>query len=273
MLTVKRAATAGSLSRFVIGAYDMDSGLNTATLALTLNRALPGFPAGANLAAGIVITEGGTVTINLPVPLNLTDGDVTATLQIRDMAGHLTRIVRTYKANPAICGSLSSTGQFFDVTGGAGNIVVTAPASCSWSASSNAAWVAITSSGGGTGSDTVSFDVHENLTVAPRTATLMIAGRTVTIIQDGGLGDNCLYTIAPKTATVGRSGGSGSLAVSCERRCAWQATSNAGWITITSLGMGIGDGAVNFSVAANTTGSSRTGTITAAGKVFTVKQK
>jgi hypothetical protein len=121
--------------------------------------------------------------------------------------------------------------------------------------------------------DTVSFEVRENLTATPRSTTLMIAGQTVAIIQDGGLGDNCAYSIAPKTATVSRSGGSGSLAVTCEQRCAWQATSNAGWITITSSGMGIGNGAVSFSVTANATGSSRTGTITVAGKVFKVKQK
>ena len=271
--TVKRAATAGSLSRFVIGAYDMDSGLNPATLALTLNRALPGFPAGANLAAGITITEGGTITINLPAPLNLTDGDVTATLQIHDMAGHLTRIVRTYKANPAVCGSLSSTGQFFAVTGGTGNIVVTAPGSCSWSAASNAVWVVITSASGGTGNNTVSFNVLENLTASPRSTTLIIAGQTVTIIQDGGLGDNCAYTLAPRTAAFSRGGGSGGITVTCEQRCAWQATSNASWLTITSSGMGIGNGAVNFSVTANATGSSRTGTITVAGQVFKVKQK
>ncbi|HEX5734306.1 MAG TPA: BACON domain-containing carbohydrate-binding protein [Blastocatellia bacterium] len=271
--TVKRAAVAGSLSRFVIGAYDMESGLNPATLSLTLNRAVGPFPAGANLAAGVTITEGGTVTINLPAALQLASGDVRATLQIRDMAGHTTRIVRTYKANPTICGSLSSTGQFFAVAGGTGSIVVTAPGSCSWSATSNADWIVITSSSGGTGNDTVSFEVRENLIASARSATMLIAGRTVTVIQDGGIGDNCLYTVAPTSLAFSRGGGSSSLTVSCEQRCAWQATSNVGWITITSSGMGIGNGAVSISVAANTTASGRAGIITVGGKAIKVKQK
>jgi hypothetical protein len=261
------------LSRFVIGAYDLESGLNPATLSLTLNRAVGPFPAGANLATGITITEGGTATINLPDVLQLAGGDVTATLQIRDMAGHTTRIVRTYKASPTICGSLSSTNQFFAAAGGTGNIIVTAPGSCSWTAASNTEWVVITSSSGGTGNDTVSFEVRENLTASARSATMLIAGRTVTVIQDGGIGDNCLYTIAPASLAFSRGGGSASLTVSCEQRCAWQATSNVGWITITSSGMGIGNGTVSISVAANTIASARAGIITVGGKAIKVKQK
>jgi len=37
--------------------------------------------------------------------------------------------------------------------------------------------------------------------------------------------------------------------------------------------MGIGNGTVNYNVAANGTGLSRKGRITVAGQVFTVKQK
>jgi hypothetical protein len=53
--------------------------------------------------------------------------------------------------------------------------------------------------------------------------------------------------------------------------CTWTATSNAPWITITGGATGSGNGAVAFSVAANT-GALRTGTITIAGQTFTVTQ-
>jgi uncharacterized protein (TIGR03437 family) len=50
-------------------------------LPLTLDRAV------GNAAAGAAISDGGTVTINLPATLSLSAGELTATLQILDRAG------------------------------------------------------------------------------------------------------------------------------------------------------------------------------------------
>jgi uncharacterized protein (TIGR03437 family) len=41
------------------------------------------------------------VAVNLSAPFSLAAGDVTATLQIRDRAGHTTRVVRTYRGSSA----------------------------------------------------------------------------------------------------------------------------------------------------------------------------
>jgi hypothetical protein len=54
--------------------------------------------------------------------------------------------------------------------------------------------------------------------------------------------------------------------------CDWTATSNTSWIVIVSGANGTGNGSLTYSVMQNTTGASRTGTITIAGKTFTVKQ-
>ena len=53
--------------------------------------------------------------------------------------------------------------------------------------------------------------------------------------------------------------------------CAWTASSNASWLSITSGASGSGNGSVGFSVAANT-GGARSGTLTVAGQTFTVNQ-
>ena len=53
--------------------------------------------------------------------------------------------------------------------------------------------------------------------------------------------------------------------------CQWTATSGATWITITSGAAGTGNGTVSFTVA-NNTGAARTGTLTIAGRAFTVTQ-
>jgi hypothetical protein len=54
--------------------------------------------------------------------------------------------------------------------------------------------------------------------------------------------------------------------------CNWNATSNVSGITITSGSSGSGNGTVYYSVAANTSTSSRTGTIIIQGQTFTVNQ-
>ena len=52
----------------------------------------------------------------------------------------------------------------------------------------------------------------------------------------------------------------------------WTAKSNSSWITISSGTSGTGDGAVTFTVDANTTGSHRRGTLTIAGATITIRQ-
>jgi hypothetical protein len=83
---------------------------------------------------------------------------------------------------------------------------------------------------------------------------------------------DCLATIAPMTSTIRAAGGTGSVAVNIAGGCAWNAVSNDAWITITSGNIGSGNGTVNYSVAANNSINSRTGTLTIASQTFTLTQ-
>ncbi len=85
-------------------------------------------------------------------------------------------------------------------------------------------------------------------------------------------GTTCAFSIDPTTAAFGAAGGSDGVSVTASNDCAWTATSNVGWITITSGGSGSGDGTVQFSVAANTSANALTGTMTIARQTFTVTQ-
>lgn len=82
----------------------------------------------------------------------------------------------------------------------------------------------------------------------------------------------CTFTVSPTSQSFASGGGSGSVTVTTQSGCSWTAASNAPWITITSGTSGIGSGTVNYSVAANTSGMSRTGTLTIAGQTVTVTQ-
>ena len=69
--------------------------------------------------------------------------------------------------------------------GGTATIGVSTNASCAWTAASSGSFVTVTSASSATGPGTVSITVAENLGNA-RSATLTIAGQTVTVNQAAG---------------------------------------------------------------------------------------
>jgi hypothetical protein len=84
--------------------------------------------------------------------------------------------------------------------------------------------------------------------------------------------NSCSYSISPELQTFNVNGGSDSVAITTTAGCGWTATSHASWIVVTSGGAGSGNGAVEYTLYANGTGSRRTGTMTVAGETFTVIQ-
>ena len=88
----------------------------------------------------------------------------------------------------------------------------------------------------------------------------------------GPIGTNCLYSINPTNAVFGAAGGPGSVSVIASNGCAWIATNNDSFITITSGASGSGNGTVRYTVAANASTNERVGTMTIAGQTFTVTE-
>ena len=81
----------------------------------------------------------------------------------------------------------------------------------------------------------------------------------------------CSYSIAPTFATAPMAATTGTISVTAGVGCAWTATSNATWLTVTSGAAGTGNGSVRYSVAANIA-AERTATLTVAALPFTVTQ-
>jgi hypothetical protein len=164
--------------------------------------------------------------------------------------------------------SVTPTNVSIEPAGGTGTpISVSTSSGCAWTASSHVNWVTILNGASSTGAGSVTYSVQPN-TGNARTGTLTVAGQTVTISQT-----TCTYAIAPTSQTFTASGGTGGpVAVTTQSGCAWTAVSKASWITVTTGSSGSGSGTVAFSVAANT-GGDRTGTLTIAGRMFTVTQK
>ena len=82
----------------------------------------------------------------------------------------------------------------------------------------------------------------------------------------------CAYSLSPTSGSAAAGATSSWLSVITTAACGWTATSNVAWITISSGSSGYGDGTVRYAVAANSSGSSRSGTLTIQNQTFTVSQ-
>src|SRR5215813_5290188 len=82
---------------------------------------------------------------------------------------------------------------------------------------------------------------------------------------------DCAYTIAPASQIFTSSGGTGGVNVTTTSECGWNAVSNDSFVTVDPTS-GVGNGAVNFTVAPTTAPTPRSGTITVAGRTFVVTQ-
>lgn len=102
-----------------------------------------------------------------------------------------------------------------------------------------------------------------------------IAGHTVIADLFFQAINQCAYGLSPLSENFRHSGGTGSVSVTTGTGsvCTWMAVSNADWIEMTGGSSGVGSGTVTYRVAFNNTGRERTGTLTIAGKTFTVTQK
>ena len=163
---------------------------------------------------------------------------------------------------------VSPTEVSFGAVGGSTNVVLTVPSITQWTAESGTPWIAVTSSSSSAGSARVSFDVSANPSTEARTGTLTLAGKTVTVSQEG-LWSQLFYdgTVFDETSN------SGWIDVQVEGDGDWTASTDADWLTLLDT-EGHGSGSVMFVVDDfNTTVASRTATVTIAGKTVTITQR
>jgi uncharacterized repeat protein (TIGR01451 family) len=217
------------------------------------------------VTAGAAGAGGGTVFYT--VSANVAGNQRTGSITIGDQTFTITQ------AGRACSYLLSPISKFFGESGTEDGFTVMAPSGCNWTATPSAAWIIVTSDPSGSGTDTITYAVRDNFTTSPRQGTITVAGQTFTIVQDGGTTGDCVFTLAPISASFNSAGGNGSVVVNCEDRCAWGASTNVSWITVTSVGAGIGTRTVTYNVRPNTGATARKGVITIAGKTHTIKQR
>jgi hypothetical protein len=222
--------------------------------------------------AGATGTGNGAVTFNVA---SNTGAARTGTVTIAGLAFTVTQAAAAAPPPPPSCSfSIAPNNQSIGAAGGGGTtITISTSAGCAWTATSQASWITLTSPASGNGPGTATFSVAANSGGA-RNGNLAIAGQTFTVNQAAAPppAPSCSFSIAPNNQSIGAGGGNGvSVAISTSAGCAWTATSNDTWITLLSGANGNGAGVVTFRIAANTS-APRTGTLTIAGRTFTVNQ-
>jgi hypothetical protein len=216
-------------------------------------------------ATWITVTAGatgsGNGTFTYTVAAN--DGTVSRT-------GTVTAGGPTFSVNQAgmpCAYTISPASLSLSAAGGSGTVNVTTTSGCSWTATSFASWVTVSSGTAGTGSGSVGFTAAPNTTTLGRTAFLNIAGKSFLITEPSA---SCAFSVTPLDVTVPAGGGTGTIAVTTQFLCGWGSSTSASWITVA--GSATGSGTATYTVPANTGTIARSATINIAGIPVNVTQ-
>ncbi len=237
----------------------------TASIAVTTQSACS-WTASSNVS-WISLTSGGSGSGSGTVAYSVAPNTGSARTGTITAAGQSLTVTQ---AGAASCTyTVSPTSIAPGAAGLTGNITVTTQSGCAWSASNPLGWVSIVSGSSGTGSGTVIYSVSAN-TGSARSGTLTIAGKTVSIAQQAPV--SCTYALNSVSNSFNSGGGSNTVSVITQSSCAWSAASNSSWLSVNAGTSGSGSGTVGYSASANTSTSSRGGSLTIAGQTFAVSQ-
>jgi hypothetical protein len=100
-----------------------------------------------------------------------------------------------------------------------------------------------------------------------RCGSVTVAGQKVYITQSG-----YQLSIDPQIAQIGSNAGAGEFGVAAPIDAVWEALVTQPWITIIGSRNGVGNGILRYTVAANTTGATRSGKIIVSGVEYTITQ-
>lgn len=123
--------------------------------------------------------------------------------------------------------------------------------------------------------NTILFGFTEGSGAVTQTVTInnfTVYFPTSAIACAAGANYNCADDPIGASHTKGTANSGAVTVTAAAGSCAWTAVSNTSWITVTGGASGVGNGTVTYSVAANTTGAERAGSMTIAGATFIVTQ-
>lgn len=157
------------------------------------------------------------------------------------------RVLRRSFPIPATCAGQYSPGFTEFTAGGAGGRVTlpltTGPA-CPWTAGTSSNWIEITGARFGTGPVNLELRYKPNPSPLPRTASVWIAGKEVTIHQQPSTAQDLFY-VTPTSAEIDAAGGSVEVRILASPGLAW-AVSLPPQVPVQIEGNSAGTGSATF---------------------------
>jgi len=189
----------------------------------------------------------GTASVGVTVSANTTTASRTGALTIAGLTVTVSQVAPSVACEYLVNADRTS----FSKDGGSGSVTVNAAGPCGWTATSDAPWLTIASGSSGTGEGVVSFSVARNFGVGERRAVLLVAGRSIDIVQTGDMGV-CDYSVAPVELNVCMSVSSElTTTLTTANGCPWTVTAGAPWLSVVSGSSGSGSASIRFRVSDN----------------------
>jgi hypothetical protein len=214
----------------------------------------------------------GSGTVQFTVPANTGSAALSGTITVQGQ----TFTVTQFGSNCAL--SISPTSVIASAAGGLATVFITTTnSSCGWTAGvTSPLTFAPGSPMAGTGNGSVTYSLPSNA----NTNTVVLSG-SVTLnggnsapftVTEGGVG--CVVGLTAAGAEIGYSGGSGSVNVTTPAGCTYNTVTGPSWISVTFNATGSGPGplTLSYSVSANSSASSRIGTLTIGGQPYSITQ-
>src|SRR4051812_25532606 len=165
--------------------------------------------------------------------------------------------------------SASSSPSAFAAAGGQGSLAITTARDCTWSISTEAGWLSLSGDRSGQGDASIPYAVAPNPVPSPRSATLVVGGQSLAVNQAAAA---CQFSLSRGSDVITAAGGRLSVDVRTLTGCAWNAASDAAWISISSGQSGTASGTVTLTVAANIA-AARVGHVNVGGQSYTINQQ
>jgi hypothetical protein len=172
--------------------------------------------------------------------------------------------------SPARCDAAATPNpSAFPASGGSGNLVVSSARECSWSASSETAWILLGAPANGQGDGSVRYTVAPNPAATPRRGAVVLGSKSIEITQEPA---TCRFELDRRSFELAGSDGTATVNVAAAGGCVWTAKAGASWINIVDGSQGSGAGRVRFRISANPAASPRSGSLEVAGLRVDVRQ-
>jgi len=160
--------------------------------------------------------------------------------------------------------TIDPASRTFDKDGGGASINTSGTGS--WTASTDVDWISITPRTTGDVGESCVYVVDANFSADSRVGTIDVSGNIHTVNQSG-------YdaTLDPNSTTVEYEGGGGDISITTDAGVSWTAVANQDWVSVSPTS-GISAGTVSYTIAPYGGVTTRSASLTIAGKTFSITQ-